>query len=359
MNDLIKVFSDVDYSVKHHWLNHLIHPIRAYLGDGTSEWNKWEKDFLFYKDNFILTDNAEESDVGFLPMTLNYYIKYNQLYEVDKIADHLMSHGKYLFIWVEGDQSIRYEHPNCIFIKYFGKKSYKKKNEIIQPGDLKQDLLKIHFDGQLQIREKSNDPTIGFDGIARYPVYKIIISILKNSIAKIDYLLFNRMIKYDSVIPNSIKRRRYLDLLKKQDSIQTNFKLRSTFAPGTIGGSKIARRAFIDNIIGSDYTFCYRGAANYSLRFYETLCLGRIPLFIDTDCKLPFDDTIDWEGICLWVNQSDIDKIEEVIIDFHLKLTNSQFIERQVYCREIWEKYLSKQGFINNLNLLIKEKFIN
>ena len=49
------------------------------------------KGLLFYKDNFILTDNAEESDVGFLPMTLNYYIKYNQLYEVDKIADHLMS----------------------------------------------------------------------------------------------------------------------------------------------------------------------------------------------------------------------------------------------------------------------------
>ena len=53
MNDSIKVFSDVDYSVKHHWRNYLIHPIRAYLGDGTPEWNKWEKDFLFYKDNFI------------------------------------------------------------------------------------------------------------------------------------------------------------------------------------------------------------------------------------------------------------------------------------------------------------------
>ena len=53
MNDSIKVFSDVDYSVKHHWRNHLIHPIRAYLGDGTPEWKKWEKDFLFYKDNFI------------------------------------------------------------------------------------------------------------------------------------------------------------------------------------------------------------------------------------------------------------------------------------------------------------------
>ena len=81
--------------------------------------------------------------------------------------------------------------------------------------------------------------------------------------------------------------------MKKQDAIQTNFKLRITFL--TIGGNKIARRAFIDNIIIGDYTFCYRGTSKLFFRFYETLCLGRIPLFIDTDCKLPFDDTIDWK----------------------------------------------------------------
>lgn len=30
---------------------------------------------------------------------------------------------------------------------------------------------------------------------------------------------------------------------------------------------------------GSDYVLCTRGNGNYSIRFYEALCRGRIPVF--------------------------------------------------------------------------------
>ena len=106
----------------------------------------------------------------------------------------------------------------------------------------------------------------------------------------------------------------------------------------------------------NDYTFCYRGAANYSLRFYESLCLGRIPLFINTDCKLPFEDQINWRDICIWVDVSELSRIGDIIMTFHHSMTKNKFIEKQVYCRELWLKYFSKQGFYSQFQIYLKDK---
>ena len=112
----------------------------------------------------------------------------------------------------------------------------------------------------------------------------------------------------------------------------------------------------INNIVDSDYTLCYRGAANYSLRLYETLCLGRIPLFINTDCVLPFEDDIDWKGISIWVEDNELDILDKKIMEFHHSMTNSQFREKQKLCRETWVKFLSKEGFIMNFHKNLTQK---
>ena len=49
----IRVFTEKNHASEKYWRNHLIHPIRAYWGDGTPEWDKWEKDFEFYKKYFV------------------------------------------------------------------------------------------------------------------------------------------------------------------------------------------------------------------------------------------------------------------------------------------------------------------
>ena len=51
----IRVFTEKNHGDTKDWRNHLIHPIRAYWGDGTVDWKKWEKDFDFYKKHFVLT----------------------------------------------------------------------------------------------------------------------------------------------------------------------------------------------------------------------------------------------------------------------------------------------------------------
>ena len=40
---------------------------------------KWKQDFEFYKKYFVLSDEPQNSDVAFLPFTINYYSKYNKI----------------------------------------------------------------------------------------------------------------------------------------------------------------------------------------------------------------------------------------------------------------------------------------
>ena len=101
-----------------------------------------------------------------------------------------------------------------------------------------------------------------------------------------------------------------------------------------------------------------RGGGNYSIRFYETLCLGRIPIMVNTDCKLPFEEKINWKEICVWINENDSMRINDVIIDYHNNITEKQFIERQNYCREIWVKYLSKEGFYNQFYSYLEQNYM-
>jgi len=347
---MIKVFTTQSHSNNSYWRNHLIHPIRAYWGDGTSGWPKWENNFSFYKEYFSIVDTPQESDVGFLPLTLNYYVNQHKLNLVIEQADLMGKNGQHLFVWVDGDHSMSFSHPNCIFIKYFSNSTKDNSYEIIQPGDLKEDLLNTYYNGKIQIRDKSEIPKVGFDGIATYPNHKLVGTILKNAIQYMSYKTRNGIIKPDPVVPYLLKRKRYLKQLSQSISIDSNIIFRDSFAPGTIGNNTKARKQFVNNIINSDYTFCYRGAANYSLRFYETLCLGRIPLFINTNCVLPFEDKIDWKNCILWIDEGDIQYMPELILDFHNSMTNDQFIEKQKYCREIWVKYLSKEGFCHQLH---------
>ena len=350
----IRIFTEKNHGEMKDWRNHLIHPIRAYWGDGTVEWEKWKKDFDFYKNYFVLTETPQNCDVAFLPFTLNYYTKINKIELFKNFLNKMQDFEKKVFVWVEGDYDVNFNHPNCIFIKYLGYKSNNIPNMIIQPGDLKDDLLKKYYDGKLNIREKSIRPSIGFVGMADYSTIKLVLLMIKQCLQKCHNHLQSTLFESGSVIPYFVHRKTSLERIKNTHGITSNFILRKTFAEGVRSNDLNARMAFIDNITKNDYTFCMRGGGNYSLRFYETLCLGRIPLFINTNCVLPFEEKIDWKNLCLWVDEKNVDRIGEIIIDFHSSITNKEFKEKQLYAREVWEKYLSKEGFIEQLSFLIK-----
>lgn len=147
-----------------------------------------------------------------------------------------------------------------------------------------------------------------------------------------------------------------LKILENSTKVKSNFIIRNQFWGGWLSsgrqgwlGSKL-RSEFIQNMAHGDYVLCARGGGNFSYRIYETIMSGRIPLFINTDCVLPFDFLVNWGGLFPIVNKEDINNIDSILLDFHNSLTPEQFIERQKYLRHMWTEWLSPTGFFKNIH---------
>ena len=138
--------------------------------------------------------------------------------------------------------------------------------------------------------------------------------------------------------------------------LETDFILRDKFAggyylpDGTVDYElkKKVRTEYANNILDNDYTLCVSGSGNFSYRLYETLSCGRIPLFVDTDSPLPYDFIIDWKKYCVWIDQTEVNRIDEIVRKFHEQISPDAFIEMQRACRRLWLDYLSPEGFYAN-----------
>lgn len=142
---------------------------------------------------------------------------------------------------------------------------------------------------------------------------------------------------------NNQYRKKTLNLLKSNKKIKCNFIIRKQFWGGKPHGKKIIRD-FENNMINSHFNVCNRGAGNFSMRFYQTLSAGRIPILLNTDIILPFEEEIDWE------NNIIIGNTEDEIVNKLLNYWNTKnIIEMQNKCKEIYNNYFSGNKFFNKI----------
>lgn len=217
-------------------------------------------------------------------------------------------------------------------------RSQRRQNEFALPA-WSQDLLVRHLDGELRPRSKTARPVVGFCGnrMAARSWRALIRQLVGAPRAETWHgLLLGH------------PRTRALRAVAQDRRLVQNFVTRATFWAGAIGDSqalKKARSEYVRNMLDSDYVLCVRGIGNFSYRLYETLSMGRIPIFVDTDCVLPLDFEIDWRDHCVWVEADEIDHIGDRVLEFHEALGNSEFEDRQRTCRRIWETHISPEGF--------------
>lgn len=190
-----------------------------------------------------------------------------------------------------------------------------------------EDFVERYLGGQLPPGPKRSKPVVGFCGYAAA-----------------------------SGAPGHELRWHAMQLLKQSSLVGCNFLLRRAFWNGALTArdrarrQQQARREFVANIVGSDYVLCVRGTGNFSYRLYETLCCGRIPVFVDTDCVLPYEDAIDWRRLCVWVDERELAEIDRKVADYDAALTAEAFADRQRECRQVWREWLSPLGFNRNLH---------
>ena len=77
--------------------------------------------------------------------------------------------------------------------------------------------------------------------------------------------------------------------------------------------------------------------------------VGRIPIFVNTDCILPFEEQIKWKSHVVWVEWDQIKHINEIILDFHNQLTAKNFYDLQAENRNLWVSRLQPFSILQNL----------
>jgi hypothetical protein len=256
------------------------------------------KDFLTY----VEYSSIEDCDFILLPQKVNPNQNLNDLINLSK------KHNKKILLFYNDDNSEIFNFENSVIFRTSILKSEKPTNYYSLPAfcdDLKKQK---HF-----FREYSKNPTIGFCGALTHPLRKKIINQLENT-----------------------------------KLINKNFILRKNFWGGDVWGD-LVRSEYINNTLNSDFVICCRGGGNFSYRLYETICLGRIPIIIDTDIDLPFDEFLSYKENLLIIDESKIENIEDFIMDYWINIENYHILQKNLI--ELWENTFSHMGFIKNLIL--------
>lgn len=98
------------------------------------------------------------------------------------------------------------------------------------------------------------------------------------------------------------------------------------------------KQDYINTIKNCTFPLVMRGDGNYSYRLSEVMSLGKIPLFIDTHCRLPFDNQIDYQNLFIRVPFDDLKNIESYISQY-LNHNKDHLQEIQKKIRNIYENY--------------------
>lgn len=313
----------------------------------------------YWSTGFKLVNEIEDSDYFLLPNMWNYYVDNQKIGLVGDFVALAQKHHKKMIIFSGGDYTANIPFTDCIVIQLSGFKSRdgQNGNKLLAFPTFIDDYLKVHYQGEVIIRKFEKEPLIGFCGQSAG-------SWLDFSRRKVRIFLSNfgyklGAIKWEppALEPTSF-RQKILNNITSSNGLQTNFimrkKYRAGYRPKVKDPFHSTRVEFVNNIVESDYTVCMRGGGNFSARFYETLALGRIPVFINTDCVLPFDELINYREFMVWVEESELPLINQKILDFHHSLDQKKFVELQLACRNLWETYLTKDGFYIHLALHLK-----
>jgi hypothetical protein len=307
-------------------------------------------------DDYKLVFDVDSCDFCLLPYPWNYYYETKKTEELKEFISQCKNAEKEIVTITVNDFGVKPLFDDVIVLRSSGYQSKRLPKQFALPVFIS-DPVKAYFNNELFYRVKREKPIVGFCGQGKQEIYKYFGVYVYNMYNNLRYYLGLRKEEPQVLYPSTLRRNRVLNILQKSDKVVSDFIIHKKYRAGVSGNKDKekdkSKLEFHNNIRNTDYTVSIRGGGNFSVRIYETLANGRIPLYINTDSILPFDNFIDWKKHVIWVDEKDIRYVDSILADFHNEIHPDDFIQMQINNRKLWDDYLSFPGFYCHLADLI------
>ena len=300
-----------------------------------------------------LSKNPKNADILILPLTWNYYFEYRRIDEATEILKQYYVFNKPIITWVTGDYTYKVPDGNFILLQHNLFRSKRKSNEYAYPAIIRDpfDYLKLYG---INISSKLHKSSISFCGVANRHIIDKYENFLKGLIFKMKNRIFKPYLDLSSPISGMELRGGLLKFFDRNTSLDTNLIIRNRMDSNYIKKEKY-KFEYWNNMLSAPFILCVRGNGNFSVRFYETLALGRIPILFDTDCVLPLDNEIDWRKHCLIVKNTNLNKAVKSIEVLIKEMNDDEILNLQMINRKLWIDNLSFSGFYYNFKKQIQK----
>lgn len=135
-----------------------------------------------------------------------------------------------------------------------------------------------------------------------------------------------------------------LDAFEKAEGIRQAFIIREQFWGGKPHDPMLMEE-FWNNMLAHPFALAPRGAGNFSMRFYQALSVGRIPVLVNTDMVLPLEDKINWQDAIIMEDTPEqcVEKVKAI-------WQRGEVEQRQRQCYEIYHEWLAHGHYLRHLS---------
>jgi len=100
------------------------------------------------------------------------------------------------------------------------------------------------------------------------------------------------------------------------------------------------KEEYLNSIENSKFILCPRGTGSSSIRLFETLSMGRIPVTISDENETPLAWLLDWSEFSVDIKEKDIDKIPDILSVF----SDREILDMAARGKKIWSTYFSPEN---------------
>lgn len=296
---------------------------------------------------FELASSADTADLHVLPMKWQYYVDRGRIDQAMRVVDGARRAKRPLVVFSVSDFEANFPaHDGIHLFQASAYRSRRRTGNHAYPAFFADPL-----EGRdVETRPKTSKAVVGFCGQAGASIARHAARYVRNRLNRALWKA-GRIAWEPPPLEHTWFRQKVIDQFQRSTLLESRFVLRTRYRAGVSGSAhrettaEQSRREFIENVLGTDYTLSMRGGGNFSVRFYEALAMGRIPVFIDTDCVVPYMDQVAWKTLIPWIPEERLSDADRIVSEFHARLGERELAELQRECRQLWQARLTPDGF--------------